>query len=130
MDDIQVFIPENTHLPKIIEMLTSGVKPEHMLKSLEQADIKLTKDELIILIVEGLKYYKNLTEFNPDVELGKSIDRLNVLYNKCYKIQDFKACLQIETQRIKLLKIEPKKNHDETLQNFQLPQSFISGDDK
>jgi len=130
MDDIQVFIPENTHLPKVIEMITSGVKPEHMLNSLEKADIKLTKDELIILIVEGLKYYRGLTEFNPEIELGKSIDRLNVLYNKCYKIQDFKACLQIETQRIKLLKIEPKKNLEETLQNIQLPINFTSGDEK
>jgi hypothetical protein len=51
------------------------------------------------------EYFRACADFNPELELGKSIARLNMLFMNSSKIQDFKACLSIQKEINKLLSL-------------------------
>lgn len=50
-------------------------------------------------------YFQNCADFNPEIETGKAIARLNLLFQNSMKIQDFKSCLSIQKEINKLLSL-------------------------
>jgi hypothetical protein len=49
------------------------------------------------------EYFRACADFNPELETGKAIARLNLLFRNSMAIQDFKACLAIQKELNKLL---------------------------
>jgi hypothetical protein len=51
------------------------------------------------------EYFRSCADFNPELETGKAIARLNLLFKNSISIQDFKACLAIQKELNKLLSL-------------------------
>ena len=51
------------------------------------------------------EFFKQMAEFAPDIEFGRARSRLDALFLASWKIQDFKACLAIQKEINKLLKL-------------------------
>jgi len=73
--------------------------------------------------LEGvLIYFKSMAEFNPEVERGKNIARLNLLFLNSMKIQDYKTCLQIQKEINKALDNSlniPQSDFDFDLEDYE-----------
>jgi hypothetical protein len=88
----------------LIEMMTVGVSETTLAESMDGwTDAK--KAEGWQLVAE---YFRSVADFNPDLEFGKSIARLNMLFQNSATIQDFKACLSIQKELNKLLSLYAK----------------------
>ncbi len=88
----------------LIEMLTIGVSETTLAEHI-QGWPEAKKSEGWQLVAE---YFRQVADFNPELEFGKSIARLNMLFQNSATIQDFKACLSIQKELNKLLSLYAK----------------------
>lgn len=86
---------------QLLQMVTVGVSDTTLAEHMATWPDK-KKSEGWQLIAE---YFRNCADFNPELELGKAIARLNMLFQNSATIQDFKACLAIQKELNKLLSL-------------------------
>jgi hypothetical protein len=86
---------------QLIEMMTVGVSETTLAEHMQDWPAA-KKAEGWQLIAE---YFRNVADYNPELEFGKSVARLNMLFQNSATIQDFKACLAIQKELNKLLSL-------------------------
>lgn len=98
--------------------LTKGVTGVEMPEYLTKKTGKVfTEEETSLFIQEANKLFRRIVEEDKDAELGKGITRLNMLFEKTLKIQDYKACLAIQKEINVLLSLK-KETEPEPLPNI------------
>jgi len=99
-------LPQKTELSyeetrSLIELLTVGADP-HAMKDFMSEWPEKKRAEAWQITAE---YFRQCSEFNPKLEKGKSIARLNLLFKNSMQIQDFKSGLQIQKEINKLMRL-------------------------
>lgn len=86
---------------KLLQMATCGVSDVVMSEEMQEwpSDKKAQGWQLIA------EYFRNCADFNPEIETGKAIARLNMLLQNSVTIQDYKTCLAIQKELNKLLSL-------------------------
>jgi hypothetical protein len=110
---------------EIFIALTKGISTTEMFHYVsEKFDWDVTERQVYNYINEAKKKFKELAEKDKDTEFGKAVTRLNLLFQKTYKIQDYKACLAIQKELNTMFgNYEPKEiKHDitDTIEGFEL----------
>lgn len=95
---------------RIVEYMTSGFSVIDIYATLEKEGY--SKDEIIMGVNEGVKFYKNVANYDKNAMIGLSIHRLETIILNLFKIQDFKGALQAQKELNNLiLKKEDVENH-------------------
>jgi hypothetical protein len=83
----------------VFEALTKGVSTTEMLQYVAaKHDWKVNGRQVYNYIQKANEKFKKLADKKKDVEFGKAITRLSMLFEKSLKIQDFKTCLSIQKE--------------------------------
>jgi len=97
--------PKNDAEHTVFKMLLQGLSREQLLAWIgsDKNTVGLRAEDLDRLTDAARARMAELSHFQHQTELGKSLARLDDLYAKSYAIQDYKACHAIERERAKLL---------------------------
>ena len=85
----------------LIQLLTVGADSESLNDYMSAWDQK-KQNAAWQLVAE---YFRRCAEFNPQLEKGKCIARLNLLFKNTMQIQDFKAALSIQKEINKMMRL-------------------------
>jgi hypothetical protein len=95
------------------EALTKGINPVDIHEYLtRQAGVPVSRPEALNYILVANRLFSKIVEDDRDAELGKGITRLNMLFEKTLKIQDYKACLAIQKEINVLLSLKKEPDSD------------------
>lgn len=97
---------KNKRIEKITEMLTQGFTRAQILQfSSEKTNWEVSERTIDTYIAEATIQIEMLAEAASQYELGRALARLDDLYRRNMAIQDYKAALQVQRERSKLLGI-------------------------
>ncbi|GAC1384665.1 MAG: hypothetical protein NVS3B25_35260 [Hymenobacter sp.] len=103
---------------EVAELLVKGLSAADIAKLLrEKADLDASADEVADLMRQGNDYLATDADFNLEAERNKGIRRLNMLFQKSEKIQDYKACLAAQKEINVLLSLR-REMPQESLPNL------------
>jgi len=57
-------------------------------------------------IARAYKYFNERTQIKRDTELGQALERYEMLFQKAFKVQDYKTCIQAQTRIDKIMGLE------------------------
>jgi hypothetical protein len=100
--EVQILL-NNDVLMEVLKGLTSGLSYTQLTEHLEKQGVKVPPGELPAYVLEANRYFANMAKFTREVEIGKSIERLNALYLSSVEGLDFKTCLQVQKEINQLL---------------------------
>jgi hypothetical protein len=84
---------------EIFTALTKGISSVEMFQYVsEKFTWNVTSRQIYNYVQEANKKYTELAEKNKDVEFGKAVSRLTLLFEKSLKVQDYKTCLAIQKE--------------------------------
>jgi hypothetical protein len=85
----------------LLEMVTVGCSDAELSAHMAEWEDKKQSEGWQLIAT----YFRTCADYNPELELGKAIARLNMLFQNSTAIQDFKACLAIQKEINKLLSL-------------------------
>lgn len=85
----------------------------------------LTERSIDRYIAEATKMIQASAAFSRDLELGKAIARINDLYSRAHRVQDYKTCLAVQRELSELLGLYAPKRMEHTGPDGS-PQQFIA----
>jgi len=92
----------------MLKLATAGGSFLDIKQKMEADGFKLAEIETGFDVV--VEYYRALAEFNPRIEMGKAVARLNMLFLSSLKIQDYKTSLAVQKDLNKLLGLYDRSN--------------------
>lgn len=94
-------------LPIISECVLAGMRPDQIQRFMAEKhpDLHLDASQTEALIHQAHKALAKSARVVIKREVGKALARLENLYARSLTINDFKGCLAIEKERIKLLRL-------------------------
>ena len=121
-------------LNHVINALISGLNYRLMIDYLKKKEIDTKSIDIGNYLIKAHEYLYRKAEIDKDYELGIALERLNNLYMNSFKIQDYKACLQIQKEINSLWKPENrkprKKKNIEEITDFEIDTSeYMGGSD-
>lgn len=83
----------------IFELLCKGVTSHEIFQYVSKNyEWNVSERQLYNYLGKANEKFKELSEKHKDIEFGKSVTRLNLLFYRSLKIQDYKTCLQIQKE--------------------------------
>ena len=92
---------EKSEVVGIIQLLTVGADNEAISSFMEKWG-GAKKQEAWQIVAE---YFRECSQYNPQLEKGKCIARLNLLFKNMMQIQDFKGALAIQKEINKMMRL-------------------------
>lgn len=107
----------DARVSQLFDLVVAGLNRAQILKYVrEKTDWGIGARQIDRLTARARDMLSELAETKHDKELGKAIARLDMLFARSLQINDFKACLAIERERIALLKLGDKPRRGPTPQ--------------
>lgn len=95
---------------RIFELMTQGFFDFEIVQNVSNNEGWNVSDRQIYnYISKANEMFSDYAKIKRDIELGKAITRLNVLFNKSLKVQDYKTCLMIQKEINTLMGNYPAK---------------------
>lgn len=122
-------------LSSVVKFLLSGMNANDIYNIVnnpadEKYNWKIKKASVYKYINRAKIFVSKHAEIEREYELGMAVSRLNDLYQKCYRIQDFKTCLAIQKELQTLLGLHDLSNYKDLITDvkriaFQNKDKFL-----
>lgn len=93
----------NDKAVEILKLAVAGADNTALVAKIEE--LQATAEEKGEIWSKIAEYFRNLADFNPEIEKGKAVARLNLLLLNSLKIQDYKTALSVQKELSKLLNL-------------------------
>ena len=94
---------------QVFDLVIAGLGRREIIKWIEgKSDWKIKTRQIDRLIAQAHAILEATAQPHRERELAKAVRRLDMLFARSLQINDFKACLAVEKERIALLKLGDK----------------------
>jgi len=90
----------------VMELVVTGLDDARIVGVVREQHESTTAKQAALLIRKARAALTASSSVDRQEELGRSLARLNELYARTMRIQDYKAALAVERERIKLLALD------------------------
>lgn len=95
-------------IEEIYQLLCTGLRRSQILRFAQKKEWPETESEIDELIAEATDQLASAAFISVDAETGRSLERLNKLYQDAIKVQDHKTALSIVREINKLMELKVK----------------------
>lgn len=113
------------HTETALQLATAGATISDIEKKLIQDGA--TESEFTQALEETASYYRTVSNFDPQIELGRAFARLNLIFLNGIKVQDFKTAMSAQKEINALLGLykKDKKQPPEMNQIYDMSELLV-----
>jgi hypothetical protein len=106
---------------EVYQLLCTGLNRAAIIAYAKENDWAATESMIDQLLEGSIARLADAAAVSFDAELGKSIERLNRLFQECMKIQDHKTALQVQKEINKILQLKASREKNSQPQTARTP---------